>query len=124
MYKFAFIPKFIGRFPIIANVKPLTKEELCRIIKEPENNILNQYATLLSLDDIELSISEEAIEKIAETAIKLKTGARALRSLFECVMEDFMYEVPGSNKHSIEITSSVVEEKLATRYKNIKEDKK
>ena len=124
MKKFGFIPEFIGRFPIIANVKPLTKEELCRIIKEPENNILNQYATLLDLDDVELSISEEAVEKIAETAIKLKTGARALRSLFECVMEDFMYEIPGSGQKEIEITSKIVEEKLAIRYKNIKEDKK
>ena len=124
MKKFGFIPEFIGRFPVIANVRPLTKEELCKIIKEPKNNILDQYATLLAVDGIELSVSEEAIEKIAETAIKLKTGARALRSLFECVMEDFMFETPGSGANKIEITAAVVESKLSTRYKNLKDDKK
>ncbi len=124
MKKFGFIPEFIGRFPIIANVRPLTKEELCKIISEPENNILYQYATLLAVDGIALNITREAIEKIAETAIKLKTGARAIRSLMECIMEDYMFETPGTDTKEIKIDSKYVTEKLDTRYKNLKEDKK
>lgn len=124
MKKFGFIPEFIGRFPIIANVKPLTKEELCKIISEPENNILSQYATLFAVDNITLKISNEAIETIAETAIKLKTGARAIRSLMECVMEDYMFETPGTGVTEINVTSEYVKEKLDIRYKNIKETKK
>ena len=123
MKKFGFIPEFIGRFPIIANVNPLTKEELCKIISEPENNILSQYATLFSVDDITLQISNQAIETIADFAIKLKTGARAIRSLLECVMEDYMFDAPGSNIKTVAINSEYVKEKLDIRYKNIKSDK-
>lgn len=124
MRKFGFIPEFVGRFPVITNVRPLSKEDLVRIIREPENSILNQYATLLAVDDIVFKITAEAIDAIAETAVKLKTGARALRSIFECVMEDYMFEAPGSGVTEIEVTSSYVREKLDTRYKNIKSDEK
>lgn len=124
MRKFGFIPEFVGRFPVITNVRPLSKEDLVRIIREPENSILNQYATLLAVDDIAFKITAEAIDAIAETAVKLKTGARALRSIFECVMEDYMFEAPGSGVTEIEVTSSYVREKLDTRYKNIKSDEK
>lgn len=124
MRKFGFIPEFVGRFPVITNVCPLSKEDLVRIIREPENSILNQYATLLAVDDIAFKITAEAIDAIAETAVKLKTGARALRSIFECVMEDYMFEAPGSGVTEIEVTSSYVREKLDTRYKNIKSDEK
>ena len=122
MRKFGFIPEFVGRFPVITNVKPLTKEDLVRIICEPENNILDQYATLFAVDDITFKITKEAIEVIADTAVKLKTGARALRSIFECVMEDYMFEAPGSGTTSIEVDSSYVKEKISKRYKNIKKD--
>ena len=121
MRKFGFIPEFVGRFPVICNVKPLTKEDLVRIIREPENNILDQYATLLALDDITFKISAEAIDVIAETAVKLKTGARALRSIFECVMEDYMFETPGSGVTEIEVSSKYVKDKIDKRYKNIKD---
>lgn len=124
MRKFGFIPEFVGRFPVITNVKPLTKEDLVRIIREPENNILDQYATLLAVDDIKFKITEEAINVIAETAVRLKTGARALRSIFECVMEDYMFETPGSGVTEIEVNSNYVREKLDKRYKNIKGDEK
>ena len=124
MRKFGFIPEFVGRFPVITNVKPLTKEDLVRIIREPENNILDQYATLLAVDDITFKITAEAIEAIAETAVKLKTGARALRSIFECVMEDYMFDAPGSGVKEIEVTSSYVKEKIDKRYKNIKSTEK
>lgn len=124
MRKFGFIPEFVGRFPVITNVKPLTKEDLVRIIREPKNNILDQYATLLAVDDITFKITAEAIEVIAETAVKLKTGARALRSIFECVMEDYMFDTPGSGVKEIEVTSSYVKEKIDKRYKNITSNEK
>lgn len=123
MRKFGFIPEFVGRFPVITNVKPLSKDDLVRIIKEPENNILNQYATLLAVDNIKFEITIQAIEYIAEVAVKLKTGARALRSIFECVMEDYMFEAPGSGVTEIKVDLEYAKSKLDERYKNIEDEK-
>ena len=120
MRKFGFIPEFVGRFPVITNVNPLSKEDLIKIITEPKNNILDQYAALLAVDDIKFKVTKEAIEEIANVAVKLKTGARSIRSIFECIMEDYMFETPGTDTTVIEITSSYVKEKTSERYKNIK----
>lgn len=124
--EFGLIPEFIGRFPIITNVNKLTKDDLVRIITEPENNILDQYAALLAVDDISLSIEQSAIEYIAKLALTLKTGARGLRSILENVMGDYMFELPGTDVHELILTESDVKEKLSKRYKNIKieDDKK
>lgn len=119
LYKFGYIPEFIGRFPVITNVKPLSKEDLVRIMREPKNNILDQYAALLGVDGIKFKITEESLDIIAEAALKLKTGARALRSILECIMEDYMFETPGTNTTVVQITCAYTKEKLDKRYKNI-----
>lgn len=91
---FGFIPEFIGRFPVITNVRPLDKEALVRILTEPENAITGQYVELLREDGIELDFEPEALSAIAEAALRQGTGARGLRLVMEKVMRDIMFEAP------------------------------
>lgn len=114
--EFGMIPEFIGRFPKVVTISQLKTDELVKIITEPKDSIANQYATLLAMDDIELSIEKSAVRFIADLAIKLKTGARALRSIFEDVMNDYMFDLPGSGVTELTITESIVREKLSKRY--------
>lgn len=92
--KFGMIPEFLGRLPITVTLQSLTKELLVRILKEPRNAILKQYEKLLELDEVKLVFEDEALEWIAEQAMKKETGARALRSIIEDFMLDIMYEIP------------------------------
>lgn len=117
--KFGLIPEFVGRFPIIVSIKALKKEDLIRIIKEPKNSILKQYQTLFELDDIKFNIEDAAMDYIAEIAVKLKTGARSLRTIFEDIMVDYMFKLPGTETSEFTITINDVKEKLGKRYQNI-----
>ena len=92
--KFGMIPEFIGRLPVICTLSKLDKEAFKKILTEPKNAILNQYKRLLELDEVELSFEDEAMDLIAEKAMKKDTGARALRSIIEEFMLDIMYEIP------------------------------
>ena len=88
------IPEFIGRLPIICTLQGLSKEMLVKILKEPKNAILKQYQKLLELDEVKLEFTDDALDAIAEKAMKRDTGARALRSIIEDFMLDIMYETP------------------------------
>ncbi len=92
--KFGMIPEFIGRLPIICTLQGLSKEMLVKILKEPKNAILKQYQKLLELDEVKLEFTDDALDAIAEKAMKRDTGARALRSIIEDFMLDIMYEIP------------------------------
>lgn len=92
--KFGMIPEFIGRLPILFTLQSLSAEMMVRILKEPKNAILKQYQKLLELDEVRLEFTDEALEAIAEKAMKQDTGARALRSIIEEFMLDIMYEIP------------------------------
>ncbi len=92
--KFGMIPEFIGRLPVIFTLKPLTKEMLVAILKEPKNAILKQYQKLLELDEVKLQFEDGALYAIAEKAMEKDTGARALRAIIEKFMLDIMYEIP------------------------------
>jgi ATP-dependent Clp protease ATP-binding subunit ClpX len=96
LLKFGLIPEFIGRLPVIATLDPLDEETLVRILTEPRNAILKQYAKFFELDGVELIVEPAALGEIAREALKRKTGARALRAIIEQVMMDVMYEVPSS----------------------------
>lgn len=117
--EFGMIPEFIGRFPVLVNINQLTVDELYRVITEPEDCIIDQYAALLAVDDIKLVLNKSAIQYIAEVAVKLGTGARGLRSLFESVMSDIMFSAPGSGVREVTVTKQLVIKKLAKRYKNL-----
>ena len=90
---FGIIPELIGRLPIITYLKPLDKEAMKAILTEPKNALLKQYVKLFEMDDKELSISDETIEKIVDRANELGLGARGLRSVTEEIFTDLMYNI-------------------------------
>ena len=107
---FGMIPEFLGRLPVICTLERLTKDMLVRILKEPKNAILKQYQKLLALDEVDLQFDDEALEAIAEEAIKRDTGARALRAIIEEFMLDIMYEIPkDDNIGRVTITREYIE---------------
>ena len=113
---FGMIPEFLGRLPVTVTLQGLTKEFLVRILKEPKNAILKQYEKLLKMDEVELSFDDDALEWIAEEALKKETGARALRAILEEFMLDIMYEIPkDSNIGSVTITRAYLEKKGGPR---------
>lgn len=91
---FGMIPEFLGRLPVTVTLEKLTEPLLVQILKEPRNAILKQYAKLLEMDEVKLVFEEEALEWIAQEALKRDTGARALRAVLEEFMLDIMYEIP------------------------------
>ena len=108
--KFGMIPEFIGRLPVIYTLEGLTQEMMVKILKEPRNAILKQYQKLLELDEVKLEFNDEALEAIAEKAMKRDTGARALRSIIEEFMLDIMYEIPkDDNIGQVTITREYIE---------------
>ena len=94
LIKFGLIPEFIGRLPIIFTLDALDKNMLVKVLKEPRKAILKQYQKLLALDEVDLRFDDDALEAIAEKALKKNTGARALRAIIEDFMLDIMYEIP------------------------------
>ena len=94
LLKFGLIPEFIGRIPVYAVLDALDEETLKMILTEPKNAVLKQYKCLLEMDGVDLEFEPEAVELIAQKAIKRKTGARALRSIVEELMLDVMYDIP------------------------------
>ena len=89
---FGLIPEFVGRFSIVTNVEELTMPELVKILKEPRNNLVNQYKYLFELDGIELAFEDESLEAIAEKSILAKTNARGLRSTIEKILIPYQFE--------------------------------
>lgn len=92
--KFGLIPEFVGRLPITVNLEPLGEDALVKILTEPKNAIIKQYQKLVGYDGVKLTVEEDAVREIAQTAIRLKTGARGLRTIIEGVMTDVMYKIP------------------------------
>jgi ATP-dependent Clp protease ATP-binding subunit ClpX len=107
---FGMIPEFIGRLPIIVSLEELRLEDLKHIITEPKNAIVKQYQASLAIDDVKLEFTEDAINAIANMAIKQKTGARGIRAIVERLMTDIMFDIPSieGSKHVI-ITRETVE---------------
>ena len=108
--EFGMIPEFLGRLPVTVTLQGLTKEFLVRILKEPKNAILKQYKKLLAMDEVNLSFDDDALEWIAEQALKKDTGARALRAIIEEFMLDIMFEIPKDPEiGSVTITRAYLE---------------
>lgn len=98
LLKFGLIPEFIGRLPVTATLEDLSEDELIRILTEPKDAILKQYASLLDMNNVELTVTDEAKRAIVKQAIAKKTGARGLRSIVEDVLLNVMFDIP--NKKS------------------------
>ena len=97
LIKYGLIPEFVGRIPITVSLHQLDEKALVNILTAPKNALVKQYKKLIGLDNVELEITEDAIKAIAKKAITLKTGARGLRSIFENMMIDTMYDLPSLN---------------------------
>jgi ATP-dependent Clp protease ATP-binding subunit ClpX len=109
LLKFGLIPEFVGRVPVIATVSPLDREALVRILTEPRNALVKQYARMFEIDGVELEFEDEAIEAIAEQALLRGTGARGLRAILEEVLQQVMFEVPSrEDVERVVITRAVV----------------
>ena len=94
LVKFGLIPELIGRMPITVALKELTKDDLVSILTEPKNAITKQYMASFAIDNAELVFESDAIEEIANEAIRQKTGARGLRTIVEKMLMDTMFEIP------------------------------
>ena len=92
--KYGMIPEFLGRLPVVFSFEELTKDMLVRILREPKSAILKQYEALLGMDEVKLEFEDSALRAIAEKALEMDTGARALRAIIEKFMLDIMYEIP------------------------------
>uniref|UniRef100_A0A7C6AE39 ATP-dependent protease ATPase subunit HslU n=1 Tax=candidate division WOR-3 bacterium TaxID=2052148 RepID=A0A7C6AE39_UNCW3 len=118
------IPELQGRFPIRVELSPLTKEDFCRILVEPENSLIKQYIALFKTEGIELEFTDDAINAIAETAAKVNEsteniGARRLHTVMSKLLEELLYTAPNINMKSIKITGDYVYRKLAEIAKNV-----
>jgi len=94
LLKFGLIPEFVGRLPIVVTLDALDKNALISILKEPKNALVKQYKKLFEIDNVELEFTDEALEAIADEAMKRSTGARGLRSIIEDTMKDIMFDIP------------------------------
>ncbi len=99
LLKFGLIPEFIGRLPVIVSLDDLDEDDLIRIMNEPKNAVIKQYKKLFELDGVKLEMTDEAVKAIAERALKQKTGARGIRTIFEKVMTDVMFDIP--SRHNV-----------------------
>ena len=107
--KYGLIPEFVGRIPITVCLEPLDETALVKIMTEPKNALVKQYTQLISMDDCELEVTKGAVCEIAKKAISLKTGARGLRTIFENIMLDCMYDIPSiENAEKVIIDEDVV----------------
>ncbi|HAZ36463.1 MAG TPA: ATP-dependent Clp protease ATP-binding subunit ClpX [Clostridiaceae bacterium] len=94
LLKYGMIPEFVGRVPIVVTLGSLDKDALIKILNEPKNALVKQYKRLFEMDGVELEFESEALDAIADEALKRKTGARGLRAIMEEIMLDVMYDIP------------------------------
>ena len=110
---FGLIPEIIGRLPVLTYMDPLDAKTLRSILTEPKNAIIKQYQKLFEMDDIDFSITDDALDFIVGKAIDYKLGARGLRSLCEEILTDAMFELPSGTEKTLEVTLDYAEEKLS-----------
>jgi len=107
---FGMIPEFCGRFPVVVVLEALNRAALKEALVKPKNSLLSQYKKMLDVEQVEIDFSDASIDKIAEMAEKLQTGARGLRTICERFMTRIMYDIPNEkNLTRITITPEVVE---------------
>ena len=112
---YGLIPEIIGRLPVLTYLNPLDHAALRNILTQPKNALTKQYQKLLSMDGVQLTFEDEALDYIVDKALEYKLGARGLRGLMEAVMTDLMYEIPTKKKEgpqAITITKTYAQEKL------------
>ena len=112
LLKYGMIPEFVGRLPVVSVLSELTEAELVSILTETKNAMIKQYGKLFAMEGVNLNLTKDALQALAEAALKKGTGARALRSLLEKLMLDLMYEIPSRDDIAeVTINRGVVEGK-------------
>jgi ATP-dependent Clp protease ATP-binding subunit ClpX len=97
LLRYGFIPEFIGRLPVTVALQPLDKAAMIRILTEPRHALIKQFKKMFALDHVELEFTPDSLEAIVDQALKVRTGARALRTIVEQVLMDVMYEIPSQD---------------------------
>ena len=109
--KYGVIPEFMGRFPVLVGLDPLTEKQLVRVLTEPKNSIAAQFKKLFALDDVELEITDDALSAIAKAATENKTGARGLRTVIEKSLLKLQFKLPKLSREglkSVHITGEFI----------------
>lgn len=109
---FGLIPEIIGRLPVLTHMDPLDRETLRAILTEPKNALIKQYKKLFSIDNVDFTITDEALDFIVDKALEYKLGARGLRSLCEAILTDAMYDLPSSDETVLNIDKEYAEHTL------------
>ena len=114
LLKFGLIPEFVGRLPVVVTLESLDKDALINILTKPKNALVKQYKKLFEIDNVQLNFTDEALEAIANEAIKRKTGARGLRSIVEETMIEIMFDIPSDES----IEKVIINQDCITEKKN------
>ena len=109
---FGLIPEILGRLPILTYMLELDSNNLKKVLTQPKNSLIKQYVRLFEIDGIKLDFDNNALDYIVSKAIEFKLGARGLRSICETILIDDMFNLPGSNKKSLNINKNYIENKL------------
>jgi ATP-dependent Clp protease ATP-binding subunit ClpX len=111
LIKYGLIPEFVGRLPVAATLRELDVSSLVRILTEPRNALVKQYAKIFEFEDVNLKFTDDALEAVAERAVERKIGARGLRMILEELMLDMMFQLPSQDDvKEVVITKEVVQE--------------
>ena len=111
--EFGLIPEIIGRLPVVTYMNPLNKVALLSILTEPKNALIKQYVKLFEMDDITLEFKKDALNYIVDKAIDYNLGARGLRSLCEEILNDAMFNLPGSEVKKLVVNKKYAQEQLS-----------
>lgn len=110
LIKYGLIPEFTGRVPVIATLDDLDENALIKVLTEPKNALVSQYSSLFGMDNVKLTITEDALHAVAKLAIERKTGARGLRAIMEEILMEWMYELPDKK----DVAEIIIDEKVVT----------
>ncbi len=113
LLQFGLIPEFVGRIPVVVSLESLDEVALIRILTEPKNALVRQYQQFFALDSVELVFNDDALQAVAEHALRHKTGARGLRTVLEKALMEVMYEIPSRS----EVKKCVVDAEVIRRHR-------
>lgn len=116
LLKYGLIPEFIGRLPVIATLDDLDEKALVKVLTEPKNALAKQYASMFEMENVKLTLTDDALEAIAKKAIERKTGARGLRAIMEDTLLELMYDIPDKK----DIEEIVIDAKVINKEKEPK----
>ena len=116
---FGLIPEILGRLPVLTYMNNLDKKALRSILTDPKNAIIKQYEKLFEMDEIKISFTDQGLDYIVEKALEYKLGARGLRSICEIVLNDAMFEFPGSKRKTLKVDKNYISNKLSNSKLNV-----